>query len=87
MNADLNVDGFLSWYLVDGTFVDVHVDEPLITVSLYEPTFGTFARGNAKCDKSDTFSLDFGIRLAQSRAFTRFYPRLIRKLIRSLNAS
>lgn len=65
----------------NGLFVNFIIDEPLVTC-LIEDVDGNHSRGNAKCDPTDEFSLDFGISLSASRAGYRYFKKQARRIVR-----
>lgn len=71
------------WNKSEDLHVEVTIEEPIITVEFYDKNWTKLASGHAKCDPADTFSIDFGLALAQVRATERLSGKLKRALIRS----
>lgn len=67
--------------------IDVDINEPIVTVRLTDIKSGLTARGSAKRNDPDPFSVDTGKRIALARALERFYRRVQKSTIRELDAT
>lgn len=65
--------------------IDVDINEPIVTVKLWEVNTGITAQASARRNEPDIFSVDTGKRIALARALERFARRVRKTMIRELD--